>query len=85
MKTVKVNHVILTLAFSTSAIDSGAGMERDKVDEMVNARLAEGYDEVEVIPLKSNFSDSLQLESVVNEYIFRKYAKEEAAVKAKKE
>lgn len=83
MKTVKVNHVILTLAFSPAAIAAGAGESRDEVDRKINARLAEGYDEVEVIPLKSNFSDSLQLESVVNEYIFRQYAVETPA-KAKK-
>lgn len=84
MKTVKVDHVILTLAFTSSAISSGAGLAKDVVNKMVNDRLAEGYDEVEVIPLKSNFSDSLQLESVVNEYIFRQYAVETPA-KAKKE
>lgn len=86
MKTVKVNHVVLTIALSQPALAAGAGMGRDEVDEMVNKRLAEGYDDVEVIPLKSNFSDSLQLESVVNEYIFRKYAAEDegVTVKAKK-
>jgi hypothetical protein len=82
MKTVKVNHVILTLGFSASAIASGAGESRDEVDKKINARLAEGYDDVQVIPLKSNFSDSLQLESVVNEYIFRKY--EDAPAKPSK-
>lgn len=85
MKTIKVNHVVLTIALSQSALAAGAGMGRDEVDEMVNKRLAEGYDDVEVIPLKSNFSDSLQLESVVNEYIFRKYEEAAPAAKSKKE
>jgi hypothetical protein len=84
MKTVKVDHSILTLAFTQATIASGAGMSKDTVNEMVNKRLADGYDDVQVIPLKSNFSDNLQLESVVNEYIFRKYA-EEPTVKSKKE
>ena len=83
MKTLKVNHVILTTGFTSAAIAAGAGLDSKVVDEMVNKRLAEGYDDVEVIPLKSNFSDNLQLESVVNEYIFRAYEKEPAA-KAKK-
>lgn len=85
MKTVKVDHVILTLGFSASAIANGAGMAKDVVNKMVNDRLAEGYDEVKIFPLKSNFSDSLQLESVVNEYIFYKYAEDAAPAKAKKE
>lgn len=72
MKTVKVNHVILTLAFSPAALAAGAGLDRDTVDKMVNDRLAEGYDEVQITPLKSNFSDNVALESVVNLYVFRK-------------
>ena len=81
MKTVKVNHVVLTLAFTSSALASGAGESQSEIDKKVNDRLAEGYDAVEVIPLKSNFADNLQLESVVNEYIFRKYAPDEAVEK----
>ena len=83
MKTVKVNHVILTTAFTSAAIASGAGLDSKVVDEMVNKRLAEGYDDVQVIPIKSNFADNLQLESVVNEYIFRQYQEQPSVVPAK--
>lgn len=80
MKTVKVDHVVLTLNLAPG----GGGMKKAEVDELVNKRLAEGYDEVEVIPLRTNFDERQQVTDVVNEYIFRAYEKEVAA-KAKKD
>lgn len=84
MKTVKVDHVILTLGFDLAAISNGQGRPKAEVDKMINDRLAEGFDEVEVIPLKTNFNDNMQVYSVVNEYIFRAYEKEPAVKTAKK-
>lgn len=78
MKTVKVNHVVLTLRL----VNTGQGMSQAEVDELINKRLAEGYDEVEVIPLRTNFDERQQVTDVVNEYIFRKHD-EVSAVKAK--
>lgn len=80
MKTVKVDHVVLTLKLEAA----GGGRPKAEVDEMINRRLAEGYDEVEIIPLRTNFDEHGQIAiDVVNEYFFRKY--EEVAVKAKKD
>lgn len=78
MKTVKVNHVVLTINIAPG----GNGESRDEVDKKINARLAEGYDEVEVIPLRTNFDENRQVTDIVNQYIFRKYAEDE--VKAAK-
>ena len=72
MKTIKVNHVVLTLALSSAAIAQG-GETQASIDEKITARLAEGYDEVEVIPLRTNFDERQQATHVVNQYIFRKF------------
>lgn len=87
MKTVEITHAIGTLAFTPAAIASGMGMSKGDLDKLVNDKLAEGYDEVEVIPLKSNFNENAQIESVVNEYIFRKHIEDAPAptARAKKE
>lgn len=81
MKTVKVNHVVLTLALSSAAIATG-GETQAQIDEKINKRLAEGYDDVEVLILRTNFDERQQVTHVVNQYIFRKY---ESAVTAEKE
>lgn len=78
MKTVKVDHVVLTLKLSPA----GAGMTKAEVDELVNKRLAEGYDEVEVLPLRTNFDERQAVSDVVNQYIFRKL---EEVTKTKKD
>ena len=69
MKTIKVNHVVLTMRL----VGTGQGEERDAIDKKINDRLAEGYDEVEVIPLRTNFDERQQVTDVVNQYIFRKF------------
>lgn len=79
MKTIKVNHVVLTLKISPA----GAGMTRDEVDELVNKRLAEGYDDVQVYPVKTNFAERGDPTDLVQLYIFKKYA-EDAPARAKK-
>jgi len=78
MKTVKVNHVVLTLKISPH----GAGEERDAIDEKINRRLAEGYDTVEVFPIKTNFDERQQPTDFVSLYIFKKH--EDAAAKTAK-
>jgi hypothetical protein len=78
MKTVKVNHVVLTLALTAA----GLGMKQAEVDDLVNKRLAEGYDEVQVIHIRANFDERQQTTDVVNLYIFRK--NEDVPVKASK-
>jgi len=83
MKTIKVDHVILTLALSSVALTMG-GESRDSLNEKINKRLVEGgFDEVEVIPLRTNFDERQQATHVVNEYIFRAYEKEGAVKEAK--
>jgi hypothetical protein len=77
MKTVKVNHVVLTLKISPA----GAGMSRDEIDEMVNKRLSEGYDDVQIYPVKTNFSERNEPTDLVQLYIFRAYEKETAKSK----
>lgn len=79
MKTTKVDHVVLTLNLAPG----GGGMKKAEVDELVNKRLAEGFDEVEVIPLRTNFDERQQVTDVVNQYIFRAFEKETS--KAKKD
>jgi hypothetical protein len=67
MKTVKVNHVVLTLKLTAL----GTGMERDQIDEMINKRLSEGYDTVEWIVPKVNFDERNTLNDLVIVYIFK--------------
>ncbi len=77
-KTVKVNHVVLTLALSSAAQATG-GNSRDEIDDMVNKRLAEGYDEVEIHVLRTNFDERQQPTHIVNQYIFKAFEKETVA------
>lgn len=72
---VKVNHVVLTLKVSPH----GQGMERDEVDELVNRRLAEGYDDVEIFAIKGNLDERQQTTDLVQLYIFKAYEKEASA------
>lgn len=72
MKTVKVNHVVLTLKINPA----GNGMSQAEIDELVNRRLAEGYDEVETSIIRTNFGQDQAATDVVILYIFRAYAKE---------
>jgi hypothetical protein len=72
MKTIKVNHVVLTLALNSAALANG-GETQESIDGKINARLAQGYDEVEIIPLRTNFDERQQPTHVVNQYIFRKF------------
>jgi hypothetical protein len=85
-KVVKVNHVVLTLALNSAAIQVG-GETQANIDAKINLRLAEGYDDVEVIPLRTNFDERQQPTHVVNQYIFKKYAEDDVAEvkKSKKE
>ena len=78
MKTVKVNHVVLTLKISPH----GQGMSQGEVDELINKRLAEGYDTVEVFPQKTNLDERQQVTDFVLLYIF-KANEAEATKKAK--
>lgn len=69
-KTVKVDHVVLTLRISPA----GAGMTKQEVDDLVNGRLAEGYDDVEIFPVKTNFGERSDPTDLVQLYVFKKYA-----------
>lgn len=75
MKTVKINHVVLTLQLS----QAGQGMTQAEVDELVNKRLAEGYDDVQVTFVRTNYDERQQATDLVNQYIFRKYEDAPAA------
>ena len=69
MKTVKVNHVVLTLKINPA----GNGMSQGEVDELVKNRLAEGYDEVETHIVRTNFGQEQAATDIVILYIFRAY------------
>ena len=73
-KVIKVDHVVLTLQISPA----GAGMKRPEVNKLVNDRLAEGYDDVEIFPVKTNFAERGDPTDLVQLYIFKAYEKEEA-------
>lgn len=79
MKTIKVNHVVLTLRISPA----GMGESQAEVDDKVNRRLAEGYSTVDVYPLKTNFDERQQPTDIIQLYIFKAYEGEPAAKKAK--
>lgn len=74
--------VAITHAYGTINLHpSGGGEDRDTVDARVNAKLAEGYDDVEVIPLSFPRDVATgQVTAVVNQYIFRKYEEEVVTV-----
>ena len=78
-KVKRVNHVVLTLKVSPH----GLGMERDEVDAMVNRLLEEGYDTVDVYPIKGNLDERQQTTDLVQLYVFKAYEKE-TATKSKK-
>jgi hypothetical protein len=83
MKTIKVNHVVLTLKLTAL----GMGMERDQVDELVNKRLAEGYDQVDVYVPKTNLDERQAPNDIVLLYIFKANEDDEGervATKSKK-
>lgn len=84
-KTVKVNHVVLTLALSEVARQNGGGLTQAEIDELINRRLGEGYDDVVVIPLRTNFDERQQATHVVNQYIFKALEKQPEVVPAKAE
>lgn len=74
-KVEKVDHVVLTLRISPS----GAGMAKAEVDDLVNRRLAEGWDDVQIFPVKTNFAERGDPTDLVQLYIFKKYAEDESA------
>lgn len=78
-KVTKVNHVVLTLKIAPS----GAGMPRDEVDKLVNGRLAEGYDTVDIYPVKTNFSERNEPTDLVQLYVFKKYSEPKVGRPAK--
>lgn len=69
MKTIKVNHVVLTMKIHPS----GGGLPRDEVDELVNKRLAEGYDTVDIFPVKTNFREGGDPIDLTQLYIFKAF------------
>lgn len=78
MKLVKVDHVVLTLRISPA----GAGMTKQEVDELVNKRLAEGYDGVDIFPVKTNFAERGDPTDLVQLYVFKQH---EQPAKTKKD
>jgi len=76
-KVVKVDHVVLTLKMSAS----GTGMEREQINELVNRRLAEGYDTVDVYLARTNFDDRIAPVDQIFVYIFKAFEKESAKAK----
>lgn len=79
-KLVRVNHVVLGLKL----LPSSEGFSQAEIDELVNKRLAEGYDDVQIISVRTNFNDQGSPANLVQLYIFKAYEKETAA-KSKKD
>lgn len=79
MKTVKVNHVILGLKVAPD----GGGYTQEEIDKMVNDRLSQGYDDVEIFPVRTNFDTNQVAKDYVQLYVFKKYADEPAMSSAK--
>lgn len=73
MKLVKVDHVVLTLKISPA----GQGMSKQEVDNLVNKRLAEGYDDVQIFNVKTNLDERLAPTDLVQLYIFLQHEDEE--------
>jgi hypothetical protein len=83
MKVIQADHVVLTLSLGTP---TSQGMPKKEVDELVNKRLKDGYDEFETHLLKTNFDERQQPTDAVILYVFKAYEKEAApAARAKKE
>ena len=80
MKTVKVNHVVLTLRISPH----GTGEPQAVIDERVNARLAEGYDSVEVSLARTNYNERQEATDLVLLYVFKKYEDTKTSAKSAK-
>lgn len=80
MKLVKVNHVLLGLKVAAN----GGGYTQKEIDELVNNRLAEGYDDVQIFPVRTQFNEQGAPADFVQLYVFKKYAEDDVAVKAKK-
>lgn len=79
MKLVKVNHVLLGLKVAAN----GGGYTQQEIDQMVNDRLAEGYDDVEIFPVRTQFGEQGAPADFVQLYVFKKYAREDEAAVAK--
>lgn len=84
MKTVKVNHVVLTLALTTAALANGGGETQQTMDEKITNRLAEGYDDYDAFFVRTNYDERQQATHVVFMYIFKKYADEPKVEKVSK-
>lgn len=79
-KLVKVNHVLLGLKVAANS----EGFTQAEIDDLVNRRLAEGYDDVDIFPVRTNFTDQGAPANFVQLYIFKKYADEAVAPQAAK-
>lgn len=66
---VKVNHVVLGLKL----LPNSGGFSQEEIDELVNKRLAEGYDDVQITSVRTNFNDQGSPANLVQLYIFKKY------------
>lgn len=80
MKLLKVNHVVLGLKVAAN----GGGFTQEELDEMINRRLSEGYDDVEVFPVRTLFNTDGVPTDYVQLYIFKKY-EDAPTAKSKKE
>lgn len=72
MKTVKVDHVVLTLNLNPLVPREGS-RSREEINNMINVRLAEGYDDVEITPIRTNYDERQQATDLVSLYVFKKY------------
>ena len=80
-KIVAVEHAIATWNITSGS--APGGVTKPELDELVNKKLAEGWDlpEGNVLVIKTNFSERGDVTHLTNEYIFVKY--EEVTTKAK--
>jgi len=82
MKTIKeVRQYIATIALSQPALLAGGISLKEASDTVTE--FAQGFDEVEIVPLKTNFGENKEMTHITNLYVFKKYT-EDAPAKSKK-
>lgn len=74
----KVDHAVLTLKISPA----GSGMSKVEVDGLVNRRLGEGFNELEIFPVKNNLAERGDIVDLVQLYVFKRYVEDESEPEA---
>lgn len=81
MKIKEVRQYVATIALSESALVAGGISLKEASDNVT--KFAQGFDEVEVVPLKTNFGENKEATHITNLYVFKKYEDAPVAKTAK--